>query len=77
MKAADRGQCNNPQPQPLALALIPERGHAGQKELATELGVEDIPTYVLFDGAEQRAKWTGVFRPDQLEFFAAGAGLEA
>ena len=47
-----------------------------QKERATELGVDDVPAYVLYDGETRKAKWTGVFRPDELEFFCEGGGLE-
>mmetsp|Transcript_33039 Transcript_33039/g.77967 ORF Transcript_33039/g.77967 Transcript_33039/m.77967 type:complete len:540 (+) Transcript_33039:47-1666(+) len=46
-----------------------------QKELASELAVDDVPAYMLFDGTTRKAKWSGVFRADELEFFAQGGGI--
>ena len=38
-----------------------------------ELGIKDVPSYVLFKDGERRGQWKGAFRVDQLETFLDGA----
>ena len=40
-----------------------------QRAIADELGVKDVPSYVLFKDGEKRGQWKGAFRVDQLETF--------
>jgi thiol-disulfide isomerase/thioredoxin len=44
-----------------------------QRALADELGIKDVPSYVLFKDGERRGQWKGAFRVDQLENFLDGA----
>jgi thiol-disulfide isomerase/thioredoxin len=40
-----------------------------QRPIADELGIKDVPSYVLFKNGERKGQWKGAFRVDQLEEF--------
>jgi len=40
-----------------------------QRAVADELGIKDVPSYVLYKGGERCGQWKGAYKVEQLEEF--------